>query len=126
VKTRRRFSDDILAVLRTSKGLRLRAGSGDHRFIGIWFVLVEDRVLVRSWSVKANGWYRTLLREARGTLQVSDFEIPVRGVGVRSPRRRDAADRAYLNKYSTAGALKYSKDLAREPSRATTTELVPL
>jgi len=126
VKTSRRFADDILAVLQSSKGLRLRAGNGEHCFVGIWFVLVRNRVLVRSWSVKPHGWYRALLREPRGTIQVADFEIPVRAVRVRSERLRDAADRAYLDKYDTAGELKYAKDLAREKSRATTTELVPL
>lgn len=80
----KRFADEILAVLQKSKGLRLRAGKGDHRFIGIWFVVVKDRVLVRSWSVKANGWYRTFLREPCGTIQIGDFEIAVRVVRIRS------------------------------------------
>ena len=51
----RRFFDDLLALLQKSKGLRLRAGVGAHRFIGIWFVVVKDRVLIRSWSVKPDG-----------------------------------------------------------------------
>src|SRR5205814_9661774 len=101
----RYFSDNILAVLRQTKGLRLRAGSGAHRFIGIWFVLVEDLVYVRSWSVKANGWYRIFLKEPRGTIKVGNYEIPVRAVRIRSERLRDAVDRAYLEKYNTAGAL---------------------
>jgi hypothetical protein len=125
-KTSRCFTEEMLAAFRSSKGLRLRAGNGDHRFIGIWFVVVKDRVLVRSWSVKANGWYRTFLREPRGTIQVGDFEIAVRTACIRSERLRDAVDRAYLDKYNSAGALKYAKDLARAKSRATTTELLPL
>jgi hypothetical protein len=55
---------------------RYYAGKGDHRFIGIWFVVVKDRVMVRSWSVEANGWYRTFLREPCGTIQIGVFEIP--------------------------------------------------
>lgn len=90
----------------TFKGLRLRAGDGDHRLIDIWFVLVEDRVLVRSWSVKANGWYRTFLSEPRGTIQISDWKIAVSAVHIRTERLRDAVDQAYLDKYNTAGALK--------------------
>jgi hypothetical protein len=35
-------------------------------------------------------------------------------------------DRAYLQKYNTAGALKYAKDLGSSKSRGTTVELVPL
>ena len=40
--------------------LRIRAGA-EHRFIGIWAVVVDGRVFVRSWSLKPQGWYRTFL-----------------------------------------------------------------
>jgi hypothetical protein len=122
----RSFSDDTLAVLRESKGLRIRAGTGQHRFIGIWVVVVKDRVFIRSWSVKPNGWYRTFLKEPRGTIQVSDRNIAVHAMRIKSERLRDAIDRAYLEKYNTAGALKYARDLGRAKSRATTIELMPL
>jgi hypothetical protein len=125
-KTPRSFSVDTLAVLRETKGLRIRAGTGQHRFIGIWFVVVKDHVFVRSWGVKPNGWYRTFLKEPRGTLQVADCKIAVHAMRVKSQRLRDAVDRAYLRKYNTAGALKYARDLGRAKSRATTLELVPL
>jgi hypothetical protein len=39
------FPDDVLALLREGKGLRIRAGSSGHRFIGIWVVVVKDRAL---------------------------------------------------------------------------------
>jgi hypothetical protein len=123
---KRQFSDDALAVLRESKGLRSRAGTGQHRFIGIWVVVVRDRVFVRSWSVKPNGWYRTFLKEPRGTIQVGDRTLAVRAMPIKSESLRDAIDRAYLDKYNTAGALKYAKDLGRAKSRDTTIEFVPL
>lgn len=126
MKRRKRFADEVLHVFQGSKGLRLRAGTGDHRFIGIWFVLVEDRVLVRSWSVKANGWYRSFLKEPRGTIQIANLEIPVRAVRIRSESLKNAVDRAYLDKYNTRGALKYARDLGKAKSRDTTTELVPI
>ena len=125
VKAKQRFSDDILAVFRESKGLRIRAGTGPHRFIGIWFVVVNDRVFVRSWSVKPRGWYRTFLEEPRGTVQIADREIAVRAVTTRGKRVRDAVDRAYLDKYNTLGAIKYARDLGSTQSRATTLELRP-
>jgi hypothetical protein len=125
MKPNHRFSDDVLAILRERKGLRIRAGAGNHRFIGIWMVVVDARVFVRSWSVKANGWYRAFLEEPRGAIQIPDHEIPIRAVPVTSKRLRDAIDRAYLEKYSGPGSLKYAKDLGREKSRATTLELIP-
>ena len=125
MKTDERFPEDLLTVLRESKGLRIRAGSGDHRFIGIWMVVVEDRVFVRSWSLKPDGWYRTFLKKPRGAIKVAEEEIAVLALRIKSERLKDAIDRAYLEKYSTPGSLKYAKDLGSAKSRATTIELVP-
>ena len=105
--------------------MRIRAGSGDHRFIGIWMVVVEDRVFVRSWSVKPDGWYRSFLKDRRGAIKVADREIEIRALPAKSARLRNAIDRAYLEKYSSPGSLKYAKDLGSTKSRATTIELVP-
>ena len=121
----RRFPEDILAAIRDGNMLRIRAGSEPHRFIGIWVVVVEGRVFVRSWSLKPRSWYRTFLKEPRGAIQVAGREIPVRAVPTRSERLKDAADRAYLEKYKSPGSIKYARDLGRPKSRATTTELVP-
>jgi len=103
VKAKQHFSDDILADFRERKGLRIRAGTGLHRFIGIWVVVVNDRVFVRSWSVKPGGWFRTFLEQPRGTVQIAEREIAVRAVRTRDKRLRDAVDRAYLDKYTTRG-----------------------
>src|SRR5215469_7270975 len=125
MKAKRRFAGEVLAILGQAKGLGIRAGKSQHRFVGIWVVLVKDRVFVRSWSVKPNGWYRTFLEEPRGAIKVAGRKIAVRAVRMRDQRLRDAIDRAYLEKYNTPGALKYAKDLGQTKSRATTTELIP-
>jgi hypothetical protein len=125
MKASGRFSGDTLADFRKSKGLRIRAGTGSHRFIGIWVVVVNKRVFVRSWSVKPRGWYRIFLDDPRGTVQIADREIAVRVVRTRDKRVRDAVDRAYLEKYNTPGAIKYARDLGSAKSRATTLELRP-
>jgi hypothetical protein len=53
MKTRNRFSDDILAAINQENILGIRAGQDStHRVIGIWVVVVEKRVFVRSWSMK--------------------------------------------------------------------------
>lgn len=125
MKTKRRFTGSVLDAIRDDKILRIRAGTGDHRFIGIWAVVVEGRVFVRSWSIKSRSWYRTFLVEPRGAILVGAREIPVRALRTRSERLKDSIDEAYLTKYDTRGSIKYARDLAREKSRATTTELVP-
>ena len=123
---KRRFPGDILDAIRDGKILRLRAGTQPHRFIGIWAVVVEGRVFVRSWSLKPRSWYRTFLEEPRGAIQVNGNEIAVRAVRSTSERVNNAIDRAYLEKYNTPASLKYARDLGRAKSKASTTELVPL
>jgi hypothetical protein len=122
----RRFPAAILAAIRDGKILTIRAGARPHRFIGIWVVVVESRVFVRSWSVKPRSWYRTFVDDPRGTIKVGGRNVAVRAVRTRSARLKDAVDRAYLAKYKTPWALKYARDLGSEKSRATTTELLPL
>src|SRR6266545_815272 len=124
MQAKRRFPAEIQAAIRDEKILGLRAGTQPHRFIGIWAVVVEGRVFVRSWSLKPRSWYRTFLVEPRGTIQIAGREIPVRAVRTRSERLKDAVDRAYLEKYKTPGSIQYARDLARAESRETTTELV--
>jgi hypothetical protein len=122
----RRFTDQVLAQIRDCQILGIRAGTGAHRVIGIWAVVVDSRVFVRSWSVSPRGWYRAFLAEPHGDIHIADRRIPVRAVPARSERVRDAVDRAYLAKYHTPGSLKYARDLGRAKSRATTIELVPV
>jgi hypothetical protein len=125
MKTKRHFPNKILAAIRDSKIFGIRAGTEPHRFIGIWAVVVEGRVFVRSWRLEQRSWYRTFLQEPRGTIVVGEREIPVRAVRTRSERLKGAVSRAYLEKYNTPGSIKYARALGRTKSRATTTELVP-
>ena len=78
-----RFPAPILGQLCDGKSLRIRAGTGAHRFIGIWVVVVEDRVFVRSWSVKPEGWYRVFCAEARGAIRIADRDITGGGRSIR-------------------------------------------
>jgi hypothetical protein len=126
MKAKRRFPAEIVAAIRDGKILGIRAGSAPHRIIGIWAVVVEGRVFVRSWSLKPRSWYRTFLVEPRGVIEVAGRELPVRAVRTRSERLKLAVSRAYLEKYNTPGSIKYARDLGRAKSRATTTEFVPL
>lgn len=122
----RRFPSKVVDAIRDAQILGIRAGTRPHRVIGIWVVVVEGRVFVRSWSVKPEGWFRMFQEEPRGIMVVGTREIRIRAVLTRSERLKDAVSRAYLEKYHTPGALKYARDLGRSKSRATTTELVPL
>ena len=121
----RRFPKAVVAAIHDGKILGIRAGARPHRVIGIWAVVVEGRVFVRSWSLEPRSWWRTFLEDPRGIIEVGGRTIPVRSVQTRSLRLKDAVDRAYLEKFHTPGSLKFARDLGREKSRETTTELVP-
>jgi hypothetical protein len=123
---RNRFEPAIVDALHSGKILRIRAGSQPHRFIGIWVVVAEGRVFVRSWSLQPRSWWRTFLEEPAGTIQVGTRELPVRAVRTRSERLKRAVDEAYAAKYTTPGALRYVKGFRAKRRRDTTTELVPL
>ena len=124
--SKKRFPKETLAKIQKDKIFGIRAGTNStHRIIGIWAVVVQDRVFVRSWSLKRNGWWRTFLEAPEGAIQIRGREIPIRAVFTKSDRLKDAIDDAYLAKYATPGSIKYARDLGRAKSRATTTELVP-
>ena len=125
-KTPRRFTGKTLEMLRTEKMLGVRAGAQPHKFIGIWMVVVEGRVFVRSWGLKPRSWWRTFAQERRGAISIGGREIPVRAVQTRSERLKDAVSRAYAEKYNTPASLKWVRDMSRTKSRDTTTELLPL
>jgi len=126
MNVRRPFPPKIIAALREGKILGIRAGEGPHRIIGIWAVVVRDRLFVRSWSRKAGGWYRTLLEDPRGVIEVSGRRLRVRAVPARSEALKKAVDLAYREKYNTPGAAKYVEGFRRSKARRDSTlELVP-
>jgi hypothetical protein len=126
MSVRRRFSRPIMAAIDESKLLAVRAGARSrHRFIAIWAVIVNGRVCARSWTQKPGGWYRTFLEDPRGAIQVGERQIPIRAVPARGSRIRDAVERAYAEKYSTPGSIKYVRGFRTARRRETTMEFVP-
>ena len=119
------FSKDVLVALRTSKILGLRAGTQPHRFIGVWVVVVKDRVFVRSWNNKPQGWYQAFRKEPYGHIQIAGQELAVRARKASGKHLLDAIDLAYREKYPTPGSRKYVEGFARAERRATTIELLP-
>jgi hypothetical protein len=120
----KRFSRALLEALDKAKILGLRSGS-EHRFTGVWVVVVEDRVFVRSYNDKPTGWYRAFQEEPRGTIQVDKREIAVRARQTRSERLRKAVSEAYAQKYNTKGSLKWVQGFAEAEREAVTLEFVP-
>ena len=114
MKTKKHFATDILASLHKEKILGMRAGKDStHRIIGLWAVVVEGRVFVRSWSLKPRSWWRSFLEDPFGSMCVGEHEIPIRTIQTRSERLKDLVSQAYQEKYNTPGSAQYVKDMSR-------------
>ena len=118
------FPTKVVASIQKERMLGIRAGT-DHDFTGIWAVVVENRVFVRSWDLSPRSWYRTFLENPEGEIQTAGRTVKVRAKPTRSDRIKDLVSRAYKEKYNTPGSVQYVRGLARPKRRETTTELVP-
>jgi hypothetical protein len=127
MKNKNRFTDELLATINKDKILGIRAGKdATHRVIGIWAVVVEGRVFVRSWSLKPRSWWRTFLEDPYGSMFVGEQEFAIRAIQTRSERLKNLVSQAYKEKYNTPGSVQYVKEMSRKKSRDTTTEFVPM
>src|SRR5262245_5064715 len=121
-----KFPKAIAKAIHDARILGIRAGKKPHRIIGIWVVVVEGRVFVRSYSLKLRSWWRTFQEEPQGVIEVNGRRIKVRPVFTRSERLKSLVDRAYAEKYNTPGSRVFVKGFRLRKRRNTTTELVPL
>jgi hypothetical protein len=120
----RRFSGPTLEELAEAKILGVRAGT-EHRYTGVWVIVVQGRVFVRSWNDKPTGWYRSFLAQPLGSIQLGGREIAVRARRLRGERLRDAITWAYAGKYDTKASEKWVRGFVEPHRAATTLELLP-
>ena len=121
-----RLPPRLVAAIDQSKILGIRAGARSaHRFTGVWPVVVEGRVFVRSWSLKRDGWYRTFLEDPHGSISIGERQVSIRAVRIRSKRLRDAVEKRYAAKYATPGSRRFVVGFRSARRRETTIEFVP-
>jgi hypothetical protein len=122
----KRLSRPVIAAADAAGIMGIRAGAtSDHRFIGVWPIVVDGRLFARSWTLTKDGWYRTFLEDPLGVIQVGDRALRVRAVRVKSERLRDKIEDAYAEKYDTKASQKYVRGFRSARRRETTTEFVP-
>lgn len=122
----RTFPPSVVAAIDASKILGVRAGArSDHRFIGVWPVVIDGRVFARSWTLKPDGWFRAFFDDPRGTLQVGERNVRINAVPAKSERIRDAMERAYAEKYPTPGSRLYVRGFRTRRRRDASIEFVP-
>ena len=121
-----RLSRPVVTAVRDGKFFGIRAGVRPHRFLGLWAVVVGDRVFVRTWNDKPTGWFRAFDDDRRGVFQLpSGREIRIRTRLARGDRLLDAVDAAYEEKYNTPGSRKWVRGFATKTRRVKTLELLP-
>ena len=121
----KRLSRPVVAAADASKIMGIRAGArSEHRFVGVWPIVVNGRLFARSWTSTRDGWYRTFLEDPLGTIQVGEREVRVRARRVTSERLLDRIEDAYAEKYDTKASQKYVRGFRTARRRATTTEFV--
>ena len=120
----RQFSRPLIAAIDAAKIIGVRAGT-EHRFIGVWPVVVGGRVFARSWGVSPDGWYHAFLEAGSGSIQVGDREIRVRGLRARGERIRDKVEEAYAAKFTTRASQKWVRGFRTDRRRNATMEFVP-
>jgi hypothetical protein len=129
MKSKKHFPVEIVKRIHADRILGIRAGTkSKHRIIGIWAVVVDGRVYVRSYQRKTGGWWRTLVDEPLGEIFVAKRKrgIKVRAVKVKSGKLKDAVSAAYREKYNTPGSIGYVAEMSRSPSRDATMELTAI
>lgn len=120
----RQFSRTVVAAIDAAKIMGIRSGT-DHKFIGVWPVVVDGRVFARSWGVSPGGWYDAFLEEPNGSIQIGDREIRVRGRQARGERIRDKVEEAYAAKFTTKASQKWVRGFRSARRRNATIEFVP-
>lgn len=118
------FSKAVVEAFQDAKIMGVRAGS-EHRYTGVWVVVVDERVFARSWSDKPTGWFRAFKKEPKGSVQVGEREVRVQGKTVRSTKMRDAVTAAFAEKYPTKGSRQWVEGFAEPQRSANTIEFIP-
>ena len=119
-----KFTKTIIEAAQSAKIMGVRAGT-EHKYTGVWVVVVEGRIFARSWSDKPTGWFRAFRKQPAGTIQIGEREISVRGKLVRSARILNSVTMAFGEKYHTKASQKWVDGFAEPERLATTLEFIP-
>ena len=122
----KRLSRPLVKAADAAGIMGIRAGArSEHKFVGVWPIVVNGRLFARSWTSTRDGWHRTFLEDPLGTIQVGEREVRVRARRVTSERLLDQIEDGYAEKYDTKASQKYVRGFRTARRRATTTEFVP-
>ena len=123
----KRFPPAFTKQVDAARSLGVRSGDS-HKFTFVWVIVIDGRVLARSWNDKPSGWFRTFLKQPLGAIRLSSSKTatPARGVRVRNAKLINAMSAAYAEKYPHKGSQQYVTGFRTAKRKAATMEFVPL
>ncbi len=122
--TSAKFSGPLVVAFSSAKIIGVRAGA-EHKYTGVWVVVVKGRVYARSWNNKPTGWFAAFKAAPDGMVQVATHEVPVRAKFPRGSSVVAAVTDAFAQKYNTKGSRKWVEGFADPARELTTIEFVP-
>ena len=126
--TMKKFDPAFSKKVDAARSLGVRSGDS-HKFTFVWVIVIQGRVLVRSWNDKPSGWFRAFIKQPLGAIRLgsgSKREVPARGVRVRSAKLINAMSEAYAEKYPHKGSQQYVTGFRTPKRKPATMEFVPL
>ena len=97
-----------------------------RRWVTIWVVCVEDRVYVRTWYRRDDGWFAHALESGRARVSVpgAETDVTVEDVSDGPTELRTDVDAAYRSKYERYGETSVGP-MVNDEAAATTLRLTP-
>jgi hypothetical protein len=124
MSTSAKFPEALIDAFSSAKIIGVRSGT-EHKYTGVWVVVIKGRVYTRSWNDKPTGWFRALKAEPDGMAQVATLEVPVRARFPHSSSVLGAVTNAFAQKYNTKGSRKWVGGFADRSRELTTIEFAP-
>jgi hypothetical protein len=122
--TNDKFPEEVVDAFTSAKIIGVRSGT-EHKYTGVWVVVVKGRVYARSWNDKPTGRFRAFKKEPEGMVQVATRELPVRARFPRGASVLGAVTAAFAQKYNTKGSRRWVEGFADPARELTTIEFVP-
>ena len=115
------FDAAILALLRSTREVRIRTARHRNRGVVIWIVVADDAVFVRSVRGARGKWFAAAA-DGQAVLEVGDRQLPVRVIPVSDDATIEAVSQAFLSKYATSP---YAQSIVAPDTLPTTLRLDP-
>ncbi|MFD3001612.1 DUF2255 family protein [Pontibacter toksunensis] len=120
------FDQAVLDFINKHNLIGIKAGKNRDTFLQIWMVVVDRRVLARSWGLKERSWFNSFLQDPHGQIQCGDRTVAIKArVQEGDEELQERISQAYLRKYDKGENSFYEHGIIRPEHVAKTMEFLP-